>query len=403
LLARTGLRILYTHRTQGLGAEGVHIMGMVEAFREIGHDVCMDSLAGCDPFDRNAAPASAASAPTTPSSWRRTAYRIISEHSPQFAFGAVELLYNVPLLWRLWRRIKRYEPDLVYERYAVGNFAPALLCRLAGIPLVLEVNDSVVIERSRPLSFARLNRWIERRILRSAALVITISQRFRSTLLQSFALPESSILVCPNAVSAQRFRDAPLDRRDVLREQLGLHGRRVVLGSAGQFVAWHGLAKFVAAMADLAKRLDAAFLFIGDGPVRADVMAAARAAGVEDRVRFTGMVPHALIPSHLALLDIAVIPFSNVHGSPMKLMEFMAMGLPVIAPDLPPIREVLEDKRTGRMFRTDDMDDMRRVLTEMLENPEDSLALGRNARDHVLANLTWDAHARQCIDELKRR
>ena len=141
-------------------------------------------------------------------------------------------------------------------------------------------------------------------------------------------------------------------------------------------------------------------LFIGDGPVREEVLDAARAAGVLEHVIFTGMMPHALVPEHLALLDIAVIPFSNAHGSPMKLMEFMVMGLPVIAPDLAPIREVVEDHRTGRIFRRDDMDDMRRVLTEMLAEPEDMQRIGRNAKDYVLANLTWRAHAQKCIHAL---
>ena len=78
-------------------------------------------------------------------------------------FGAAELLYNIPLSLRLWKKL-RNRPGIVYDRYAVGNFAPAYLCRALGIPLVVEVNDSVVIERSRPTSFPRIQRSLERRI-----------------------------------------------------------------------------------------------------------------------------------------------------------------------------------------------------------------------------------------------
>ncbi len=398
------MRILYTHRTQGVGAEGVHIMGMVEAFRDAGHEVTLDGLPGCDPFERDKAIGDVNDERGAQrSAWRNAGYRLIADHAPQIVFGMAELLYNLPLAWRLWRRIRRHRPDLMYERYAVGNFAPALVCRLMRIPLVVEVNDSVVIDRSRPLSFASLKRAIERRVLRSAALVVTVSQRFKAQILEAFPDLGTKILVCPNAVSERRFRLSNMPPDDALRSRLGLAGRKVVLGSAGQFVRWHGLAEFVGAMSGVARELDAAFLFIGDGPVRPEVMAAARAAGIEERVIFTGMIPHAMVPSHLALLDLAVIPFSNIHGSPMKLMEFMAMALPVIAPDLPPIREVIDDRRTGRIFRNGDMDDMRKVLLEMLADAEACRGMGQHARTHVLSNLTWAAHARHCLDALSSR
>jgi glycosyltransferase involved in cell wall biosynthesis len=87
----------------------------------------------------------------------------------------------------------------------------------------------------------------------------------------------------------------------------------------------------------------------------------------------------------------------------MKLMEFIAMGLPVIAPDLPPIREVLDDRRTGRIFRNGDMNDMLNVLLEMLADPGACRTMGQAARAHVLSNLTWDAHARHCIGALSLR
>ena len=420
------MRILYTHRTQGIGAEGVHIMGMAEAFRELGHEVEMDGLPGCDPFEKNRAPApdgagtggrggTGGSAGTPgngagPASGRggkppaggalKTLYRLISDHAPQWVFGCVELLYNLPLALRLWKKLRARRPDFVYERYALGNFAPALLCRLLRIPLVLEVNDSVAIERSRPLSLGFAKRAVEGFALRSAAVSITISGRFKDQVLAAFPLPPDRILVCPNAVSEKRFARPPEAETAALRERLGMRGR-AVLGSAGQFVRWHGLAPFVAAMAPLARERDLEFLFIGDGPVREEVLEAARRAGIEGRVRFTGMLPHALVPAHLALLDVAVIPFSNIHGSPMKLMEFMAMGLPVTAPDLPPIREVLEDGKTGVIFPRDDMEAMRGRLDALLADPEGARELGRRARDHVLASLTWTGHARRVLDALE--
>ncbi len=402
----SALHIVFTHRTQGVGAEGAHIQGMVEAFRDCGHEVTVDCLPGCDPCERNgvARPEGAPSKAGGRSkhagrAWFEAAYRLIADRSPQFVFGGAELLYNLPLGLRLRNQL-RQRPGLVYERYALGNFAPAFLCRAMGIPLVVEVNDSVVIERSRRTSFPRIKRSLERRILASADLIVTVTLRFKAQLLEAFPeIPESKILVLPNAVSEDKFNAPAAVAGADLRARLGL-GNRTILGTSGQFLPWHGLDTLVTAAACMAREKDLGFLFIGDGPVRPDVMEAARVAGVEDRVIFTGMLPHAAVPEHLSILDVAVIPRSNEHCSPMKLMEFMAAGLPVVAPDLANIREVLQDGRTGLLFRPGDMDDLRRRLAEVLDDRGSAYAMGRRARDYVLANLTWKGHARKVLEAL---
>lgn len=401
------MRIVYTHRTQGVGAEGAHIQGMVEAFRDLGNEVVVDCLPGCDPGEMIVDPSAGgtlstigASKKSTGGPWMKKVYRLIAARAPQFMFGAAELLYNIPLCFRLWKKLRR-QKGIVYERYALGNFAPAFLCWTLGIPLVVEVNDSVVIERSRSTSFPRIKRWLERRILSSAGLIVTVSQHFKAQLLEAFPLlQESKILVLPNAVSERRFNLPDARRSAELRFRIGL-GSRTLVGTAGQFLRWHGLTPLVSATAALAQERNLGFLFIGDGPVRPEVEQAARAAGIEDRVTFTGMVPHALVPEHLALVDVAVIPSSNEHCSPMKLMEFMAMGLPVVAPDLPNIREVLEDGQTGRLFQPGDMDDMRQRLVELLDDREAARAMGRRARSYVLDNLTWAVHARKVLETLE--
>lgn len=394
------LKILYTHRTQGVGAEGAHIMGMVEAFRELGHAVAIDCLPGCDPEANanNAAAASVASSPALAApkpTFVKRVVRIISENAPQWLFGWLEVLYNAPLMLRLWSTLRRERPDLVYERYALCTFAPTALCRWLGIPHILEVNDSVVVERSRPLRLRRISRFLEARILRATCLIITISGQFKRQICDTFPLSGKRMLVCPNAVSARRFltrATLPPAAKEALRRRCGVRGTAVV-GSAGQFVAWHGLPRFVEAISSLAREKDLFLLFIGDGPIREETLEAARRAKIGDRVLFTGMIPHDEVPDYLDLLDIAVIPFSNAHGSPMKLMEFMAMGLPAVAPDLPPICEVLRDGETGRIFPDGDMQAMTACLRELLEDRAHGKALGGAAREHVRRHLTWRVHA----------
>lgn len=398
------MKLIYTHRTQGQGAEGAHVAGMIEAFRAMGHDVRVDCLAGCDPTAAQAErpPAAGPASGAAPSGFRRL-LALVSDHAPQWLFGVLEVVYNLPLALRLLPKLVFQRPQLVYERYALCTFVPALACRVLGIPHVLEVNDSVVIERSRPLKLARTASVLERWTLRSTSLVVTISQQFQRQLAEGHGLATDKIMVCPNAVSRPRFIERqPLGTQQLaaMQARYGL-GQRRVIGSAGQFVAWHGLPGFLREAADFIRRADLFVLFIGDGPTRQDTLDVARANGLQDRVLFTGMLPHTAVPDHLELLDVAIIPYSNIHGSPMKLMEFMAMRLPVVAPALPPVLEVLQDGKTGFVFPRDDIAAMVRKLEACLADPELMARVGDSARAHVLAHLTWDAHARQILAKLK--
>jgi glycosyltransferase involved in cell wall biosynthesis len=392
------MRILYTHRTQGVGAEGAHIKGMYEAFRDLGHATSMLCLPGCNPSEPSAAQAPRRlGAPAAAKKPANQLYRVIADGAPQVLFEMIELAYNAVLFARLAWACVRARPALIYERYSLNTFAPSLIGRLFGIKHVLEVNDSVVIERSRPLELRAVSSLLEGYCLRSADLSITITERFRGQLLSRFGEKGIRIEVMTNGVSRSRF-DRPFDRAGV-RNRLGL-GDAVVLGGTGQFLEWHGLEDLVAQMGPSARERDIRFLFVGDGPARQGVMARAEALGVADRVHFTGMLAIDAVPDYLSALDIAVIPKAAPHASPMKLIEYMAMGLPIVAPDLPSIRAALVDGAMGRIFPAGDMPRMREAIDALLADRAAAASLGREAKAHVFANLTWDGHARHVLGVL---
>lgn len=398
------MRILYIHRTQGIGAEGAHIMGMVEAFRDLGHDTTMHCLPGCDPFERQQRagadrPPSNAPAPARPGLVKRL-YWLVAEHCPQPVFEVLELLYNIPLTFSLAARFLRFRPELVYERYSLNTCAGTLVSRIFGIPHVLEVNDSVVIERSRPLVFTGIASILEGLCIRGSVLSITITDKFKAGLVERFRVDAGKILVLTNGISVRRF-GGPFDKPGLRRTFAERQGKgRILIGGAGQFLDWHGLRELVETLAPEMERLDLGFLFIGDGPSREPVEARAAALGVRDRVRFTGMLPITEVPAQLALLDIAVIPNAAPHASPMKLMEYMAMGLPIVAPDLPSIRAALTES-TGCIFPRNDWSAMKDRILDLASNPAAASALGAAAREYVFGELTWTSHAERVLERLE--
>src|SRR2546423_12368786 len=94
------MKVLYTHRTQGLGAEGAHIQGMFEAFAELGHNTAMHCLPGCNPSERATIRTGASGNANIAAggSLLKKIYWTIAEIAPQILFEVFELAYNVPLV-----------------------------------------------------------------------------------------------------------------------------------------------------------------------------------------------------------------------------------------------------------------------------------------------------------------
>jgi glycosyltransferase involved in cell wall biosynthesis len=108
---------------------------------------------------------------------------------------------------------------------------------------------------------------------------------------------------------------------------------------------------------------------------------------------FAGEVPHSRIPLYVAAMDIAIIPDFNTYGSPMKLFEYMAMRKAIVAPDVPPIREVIEDGKTGILFERGNVAQALEGIERLIENEQLRHDLGRRARAKVVRSYTWDQNA----------
>ena len=373
------------------------MLGMFEAFGELGHEIRMDCLPGCNPAVGATPRANLGLAFKPKPSLIQQVYWFISEHSPETIFELFELAYNVPLFFRLMLEYIRFRPEMIYERYALNTFAPTLLCRLTGCKHVLEVNDSVVIERSRPLALKGVAAACEAFCLNGSQVSITITGDFRDRLAKRFPKCASRLMVLTNAVSKKRF-DRVFDR-EAAKKRLGVEGS-IVLGASGQFLPWHGLSELIGKMGPLAIERNLFFLFIGDGPVREGILAQARELGIENRVRFTGMIPITEVPDYLSAVDIAVIPSAARHASPMKLMEYMGAGLPIVAPDLPSIRAAINGEDMVAIFPAGDMTAMHNLLLSLLDQPALGKELGRKAKEHIFAELTWTSHSEKIFNRL---
>jgi glycosyltransferase involved in cell wall biosynthesis len=379
------VRILYHHRTRGRHVEGVHIRGIVGALRELGHEVGVMSFPGADPEHETEAAAATG----------KGGLATIVTKLPGVVFELFELLYNLVTLVRMGRSWRTASPQVIYERYSLFLFATIWLARRRGIPLVLEINDSALVDRVRPLAMRGLARRIERWCFRQATGLVFISTYFRDIAVEAYGDIAPSV-VSPNAVDLPRFDPARFDR-ERLRAERGLSGR-TVCGHIGVFAQWHGVDGFVEAIAHRLQSVpDLALVFVGDGKTLPAVRELITARGLSDRVLLPGRVPHDEVASWIACMDYAVLPNSNHYGSPMKLFEFMGMGVAVVAPDYAPVAEVIADGRTGWLFpRGDATACVERVL-ELAQRADERRRVGDAARDYIASERQWRNNAEQLL------
>lgn len=365
------MRILYHHRTLADGAEGIHIREMVNAFRELGHEVRL--IGPVAPGDSAGHGRAAA----------------LKERLPKAAFELASLAYNGRDYGRVRRAIEEFRPDLVYKRHARHDVGALLAARRAGVPSVLEANcvfSARPYADFEPMRLPRLARVLERRALAMATVVVAVSTPLAR---QVEALAGRTALVVPNGVNTEQFDPAKADG-DAIRHRLGLAGAFVV-GWSGVIRDWHGLDLLLEATSEVA---GAVLLIVGDGPGRPAVEARARALGISSRVVITGRVPHGQMPDYIAAMDVCVVADERTGvASPMKLLEYMAMAKAVVAPRLESIRDVLPPEVEGFLFEAGDRGGLSELLRSLSRDEGIRDNVGQAVRTRILQARTWRGNA----------
>lgn len=241
-------------------------------------------------------------------------------------------------------------------------------------------------------------RWLQQ-AARGVRGVVAISGGVRDDLVASGVAAER-IRVEHDGYEATRF--ARLPSREAAREALRLPQGASIVAYTGGLLEWKGVDVLVDAARELGD-----VLFVIAGGMAGDVEALrARAAGLAN-VRIDGFQPPERVPTYLAAADVAALPnrarpaISARYTSPLKLFECMAAGLPMVASDLPALRECLRDDE-ARFAAADDPRALAAALGALLA---DAPARAR-MRERLLARAgehTWDARAQRIARWMRER
>ncbi len=255
--------------------------------------------------------------------------------------SALKAAFDVLLLARASTLVRRSHYDVLHCVEEAGVIG-LLLRRLAGARLVYEKHSDPASHAGSPLRSLVLRAYaaMECRVMRRADAVVTgpalVSQVRDAAPAQRvhsiFSLPSS--LARPEGVAVQELR------RELLRS-----GEELLITYVGSFAPYQGLDLLFAAIPLVAQRRPGArFLVIGGSPAEiAGRAAALRKAGAEHSVSFLGPVDPDSIPAYLAASDILVSPRTRGRNSPIKLLDYLNAGRPIVATDVPGNRTYLDE------------------------------------------------------------
>lgn len=203
--------------------------------------------------------------------------------------------------------------------------------------------------------------------------------------------------LAPNAVGGALL-DAP--SQDSARASLGLDPDRFLVGTVTSVVDYEGLDDLLRAAALLRTRIpQLRVLVVGDGVARPGLEHLARDLGIEDVVTFTGRVPREQAATWTAALDTFVIPRKDRSVTravtPLKPVEAMAAGTPVIASDLPALRETVRDGETGLLTPPENPGALAEAIARVHREPATAERLADTARAWVREHRTWTAIAQR--------
>ena len=379
------MRILYHHRTLGDGAEGIHIGEMVNAFRKLGHKVKIVSPIG-DQTNVN-----------TP---KVAAFIRIKHLIPKFFYEIAEVAYNIYGYDLLRRAVNFFKPDFIYDRYITFNASSILAGKRYKIPVILEVNSPLAMERAQQkdekLYLRRLAFNLERWICANSDKTVVVSTPLKDYLV-SMGVPQSKVVVMPNGVNLRKFK--PMEKNKKLMRELNIHENNIVIGFVGILRPWHGIDLLLKAFYNITKKIDNIYLLIvGEGPIRDEIEKQIRDYGLTEKVTITGRMPHGKVPDYISLFDIAVSPKATFYASPMKILEYMAQAKAVVAPKMRNIEDIILDEKDGILFEPDNAMSLQNTILKLSREPQLRLNLEKTAYSKIEGYYKWEDNAQKVID-----
>ena len=274
--------------------------------------------------------------------------------------------------WEYYRAVysllgsKRAAPDIFHANDLDTLAVAVLLARRHRKPLLYDAQELYTGMHTLPAWYRGWLGLQERILIHRADRVTVVNDAIAEVMEKIYGRKvDSVILNCPP------FEPAPSgEMGDTIREALGFGGEAKVMLYSGGLTPDRGIESTLLALKHLPEwRL----IILGEGPLKHELLALARRAGLSDRVSYVDFVPHSEVPRFISSADVGVIPYHNVGinhylCSPSKLFHYMMAELPIACSDFPFLRRVVAEHQVGATFDPSDPQSIARAVREIADD-----------------------------------
>jgi glycosyltransferase involved in cell wall biosynthesis len=340
-------------RNGSIGGDVAQIIGIINGFKKLGHDVLYISRNPQRYLDKN-----------------------------EYHFENIEYsTLNIPKIRGLLNQraiikgveyyIQKYSPSLVYCFWPSNPFISRL--KRYKVPIVMICNTPRSMKRKHFNA-----RYYDKLNLKTATVVSAVSEEITSHLKDSFDRKISSkVTTNPNGADIDRF----IQQQNDIRKKYNIPSDVPLIGFAGYFAPWHRIDIIIKAVQRLQDETKLLLIGTGSEKIENELRSLARERFPE-RVIFTGAVPFHDIPKYYSACDILCVAQDKdrPHGSSMKLLEYMSMGKAIAAANVGQLGQNIQNEKNGLLFEPDD-ESLAKTLTRLIQDPLLREKLGKAARE----------------------
>lgn len=283
--------------------------------------------------------------------------------------------YDPRTIFRTAALIRKHNIDILHTHGYKSDIIGYLAAKLARVPVISTPHGS-------ELSINRkLNMYhkIGDHFLRKVDKVVPVSEGLRDEYLNKGVPPEKIKLILNGVDIMDVEEKSPDEQFSALKNENNLK----LIGFVGQLIERKGLPNLIRAMKTVTQSMKARLVLIGEGSAGNELKKMVESEGLSGEVDFLGFRTDRL--EIMKCFDAFVLP-SYLEGLPRVIMEAMAAKVPVIASDIPGVREIVHNNKTGILVPTDSPDELAYQISELINNSQKADELRQNAFNYVKAN-----------------
>lgn len=280
--------------------------------------------------------------------------------------------------------IKKHNVDILHTHGYKSDIIGYIAARLAGIPIISTPHGSELSNDSKMNFYNRLGdqflKWID--------LVVPVSDGLKDEYIQK-GFKDNKVKVIKNGVDILEVEEVlPDTDLSAMKRDTGIK----IVGYVGQLIHRKGLPNLIKAMKTVTDIMAVKLILIGDGAMRGELEKMAADEGITDSIELLGFRTDRI--EIMKCFDVFALP-SYLEGIPRVIMESMAARVPVIASDIPGVREIVKHDKTGLMVPVDSPDILADHILDLLNDSAKAGRIADNAFEHVRINHSAERMAHE--------